>query len=234
MAAPEPPIHPEAEVLTKAVGSSDPSSASAVMDSSAGQPAGRMRGEECRPAAAAVQAVAPADKEREEPAPLSTEKIKREVSKPKTSSSAREAAAGGGTASAAAEAERPSPLTSQGEPPRVAQQSAAQPTLSTEKHERSLPVSQACEHQQEEKDPEQPSDRSSPPSDKKPKDCKPGHQSVDEAAMRKKIVVVEEVVEVKMIGSPGVAGGSPPPVAAVTEATGEEVDMDVQIGRAHV
>ena len=88
-------------------------------------------------------------------------------------------------------------------------------------------MSQACEHQQEEKDPEQPSDRSSPPSDKKPKDCKPGHQSVDEAAMRKKIVVVEEVVEVKMIGSPGVAGGSPPPVAAVTEATGEEVDMDV-------
>ncbi|XP_067093674.1 plectin-like isoform X1 [Osmerus mordax] len=226
-ATPEPPVHPEAEVLTKAVGSSDPSSGSAVMDSPAGQPGGRMRGEEGRPAAAAVQAVAPADKEKEEPAPLSAEKIKREVSKPKTSSSAREAAAGGGTASAAVEAERPSPLTRQGEPPRVAQQSAALPTLSTEKQERSLPVSQACEHQQEEKDPEQPSDRSSPPSDKKPKVCEHGHQSVDEAAMRKKIVVVEEVVEVKMIASPGAAGGSPPPVAAVTEATGEELDMDV-------
>ncbi|XP_062256096.1 plectin-like isoform X5 [Platichthys flesus] len=196
--------------------------------------------------AAAVHSEAPADKGEVEPTLLFAEKIKREVPKPKTSSTAREAPAAGELASAApAEAAvaqaQASPLVKQEEPPRVAQHLATQTAeRSTEKR---LSVSEALKQKEEKKrdlKEDTPSATATPAAAKPDQPhlgvtCVSVSPDTEEAAMRKKIVVVEEIVEVKKVVNPQATGGqSPPPVhpeqpeqAEQPEAQGEELDLDV-------
>ncbi|XP_064804830.1 plectin-like isoform X13 [Oncorhynchus masou masou] len=175
--------------------------------------------------AAAVQAGAPAlDKGEAEPAQLSAEK-KREDSKPKTSS-AREAP--GETASAGAEA-RASLHTEQGELPRVVAKHALTAAQSTEEENKSLSVPPKALEQEKDKEPPQTpaTTAATTPLPAQPHLEDTCDQPVDEANMRKKIVVVEEVIEVQHITSPqAVAGGEVPP-AVVPEITGQELDFDV-------
>ncbi|KAF7650736.1 hypothetical protein LDENG_00121610 [Lucifuga dentata] len=197
----------------------------------------RMHGEEIREAAA-VLAEAPVDKGEVEPAPLLTEKIKQEVPKAKTSSTVRETPAAGELASAApaeaagAEA-RASPLVEQQEPPRVAQHSATQAAeRSTEKR---LSVSKALKQEEEKK---KDLEESTPSATATPATaqlaqihlgdiCQPLTPEIDEAAMRRKIVVVEEIVEVKRLFNPEAAAGQSPPPPVETEEEEEELDLDV-------
>lgn len=187
--------------------------------------------------AAAVLSEAPADKGEVEPVLLSVEKIKQEVPKPKTSSTAREAPAAGELASAAlavtAEAAvaqaLASPLVKLEEPPRVAQHLATQAAeRSTEKR---LSESEASKHEEEKKKKrdlkeDTPSVTATPADKAHLSDtCESASLDTDEAAMRRKIVVVEEIVEVKQILSP--AGEQSPPPPAQPEVEGEELDLDV-------
>ncbi len=200
----------------------------------------RMCSEETRQAAA-VLSEAPADKGEVEPALLFAEKIKREVPKPKTSSTAREAHAAGELASAApavtAEAAvaqaQANPLTKPEEPPRVAQLSASQAVeRSTEKR---LSVTEALKQEEEKKrdlEEDTPSATATPAAAQPDQPhlgdtCESANTDIDEAAMKRKIVVVEEIVEVKQLISPQATGeqSSPPPVQS--EAEGEELDLDV-------
>ncbi|XP_059195504.1 plectin-like [Centropristis striata] len=197
----------------------------------------RMCSEETRQAAA-VLCEAPADKGEVEPALLFAEKIKREVPKPKTSSTAREAPAAGELASAApaqaavAQAQA-SPLDKQEEPPRVAQHSASQAAeRSTEKR---LSVSEALNQEQEKKkDPEKdtPSATATPAAAQPDQlhlgdTCESASPDSDEAAMKRKIVVVEEIVEVKQLISPDATGQQSPPPPVQLDEEGEELDLDV-------
>lgn len=186
--------------------------------------------------AAAVLAEAPADKREAEPALPSAEKIKREVPKPETFCAVREAHTDTESATPVAATQaavaQASPLAKQEEPPKVAQHSAS------EAAERSTGKSLSA------------SEASKPAGAKKtdvkdtPSTCVTaaaacsdqlhlGHTSesiisnTDEAAMRKKIVVVEEIVEVKQIISPQAAEELPPPAPVKPEEEAEELDLDV-------
>ncbi|XP_070691009.1 plectin-like isoform X2 [Pempheris klunzingeri] len=200
----------------------------------------RMCSEETKQAAA-VLSEAPADKGEVEPALVFAEKIKQEVPKPKTSSTAREALAAGELASAApavtAEAAvaqtQASPLTKREEPPRVAQHSTSQAAeRSTEKR---LSVSEALEQEQEKKrdlEEDTPSVTATPaaaqPEQPHLRDtCDSLSPDIDEAAMRRKIVVVEEIVEVKQLISSGASGEQSPPPSVQDKEEGEELDLDV-------
>lgn len=186
--------------------------------------------------AAAVLAEAPTDKREAEPALPSAEKIKREVPKPETSCALREAhtATESATPVAAAQAAvaQASPQAKQEEPPKVAQDSAS------EAAERSTGKSRSASE-------------ASKPEDAKKRDAKdtpstcvtataacsdPAHlgqtsestiSGADEAAMRKKIVVVEEIVEVKQLISPQAAEAQPPAASVKPEEEAEELDLDV-------
>lgn len=186
--------------------------------------------------AAAVLAEAPTDKREAEPALPSAEKIKREVPKPETSSALREAhtATESATPVAAAQAAvaQASPLAKREEPPKVAQRSAS------EAAERSTGKSRSASE-------------ASKPEEAKKRDAKdtpstcvtatvacsdPPHlgqtsestiSGADEAAMRKKIVVVEEIVEVKQLISPQAAEAQPPAASVKPEEEAEELDLDV-------
>lgn len=191
--------------------------------------------------ATAVLSEAPADKGEVEPARLFAEKNEREVPKPKTSSSAREAPAAGESASAAqvvraeaAAAEtQASPSVQQEEPPRVAQHSATQ--AAERSTENRISVCEAPKQEEEKKSdlkedtptaaatpaaaqPDQPHLRDT---------CEPINSDTDQANMKRKIVVVEEIVEVKQLVSPQATEGqsSPPPVQP--EGDKEELDLDV-------
>lgn len=245
--AAEPLLSTEVVSLPKATVKDDPVTASepTIMTDPPNMPPERMCSEEIMPAAA-VLTEAPADKGEEEPAPVFAEKIKREDPKPKTSSSVREAPAAAGelssaapalTAEAAGAQAQASPLTARGEPPKVAQlQTAAQAVKqSTEEREKRLSVHKASEQEEEKKkdaEKDTPSITATPgptqPAQPHLGDtCASVESEIDDAAMRKKIVVVEEIVEVKRITSPQAAGGlsTPPPVTPETE--GEELDLDV-------
>lgn len=185
--------------------------------------------------AAAVLSEAPADKGEVEPAQLSAEKIKREVPKPETSSTVREAPAAGELASAvpaeAAEA-RASLLVKQEEPPIVAQHLAAQ--AAERSTDEGLSVPEALKQEQEkDRDTEEdtPSATATPgaqldqPHLSDTCDCE--GSDTDEAAMKRKIVVVEEIVEVKQLISPDAAGEQSPPPPVKPEPEEEELDLDV-------
>lgn len=191
--------------------------------------------------AAAVLSEAPVDKGEVEPAPLCAKKIKREVPKPKTSSTVREAHAAGELASAApvvtAEAAvaqaQASPLAKQEEPPKVAQHSASQAAeRSTGKK---LSVSKASEQEEEKKrdlEKDTPSATATPAAAQPDQPhlgdtCDSANPDTDEAAMKRKIVVVEEIVEVKQLISPQATGEQSPPPPVQHEAEGEELDLDV-------
>ncbi|KAM8869603.1 plectin isoform 21-T24 [Spinachia spinachia] len=194
----------------------------------------RMCREEARPAAA-VLCGAPADKGEVEPSGLSAEKIKREVPRAKTSSSVREAPAAGGLASAApaARAEaaiaqaRANPLGKQEEPPGVAQHSASQAAeRSTEKR---LSFGEALKPEEEKK-----SDLDTPSAPATPAAAQPDQlhlgdtrecisPDADEVAMKRKIVVVEEIVEVKQV----ITEDQSPPSPVQPEHEGEDLDQDV-------
>lgn len=200
----------------------------------------RMCTEETRQAAA-VLSEAPADKGEVEPTLLFAERIKREVPKPKTSSAARDAhaarelasAAPVAAAEAAAAQAQASPLSQQEEPPKVAQHSASQ--AAERCTEKQLSVSQA-EKQEEEKKRDSEEDTPSGPVTQvaaQPEQlhlehtCESIGSDVDEATMRKKIVVVEEIVEVKQVISPQPAGQLSSPLPVQPEVEGEELDLDV-------
>ncbi|XP_059363295.1 plectin-like isoform X2 [Carassius carassius] len=158
----------------------------------------------------AVQNEAPTHKGEVEPAQPLPEKG--EVLEGKSSSSKGQWGAPAASASAAAAASAQlTPLPEQGEPPSVLQHTPAQDTQqSTEKHSRLS----------DNKAPAQPVITGSLPADENT--CDAQAQSVD--AMRKKIVVVEEVIEVQQIASP-VAGQ--PVTPPVPEIAGDELDYDV-------
>lgn len=237
---------PEAEALTctnstslpKATVKDSPAMASALreVNVSPKMTPERMCSEETRQAAA-VLSEAPADKGEVEPALLFAEKIKREVPKPKTSSTAREAHAAGELASAApavtAEAAvaqaQANPLTKPEEPPRVAQLSASQAAeRSTEKR---LSATEALKQEEEKKrDLEDTPSATATPAAAQPDQPHLGdtcESDIDEAAMKRKIVVVEEIVEVKQLVSPQATGEQSPPPPEQSEAEGEELDLDV-------
>ncbi|CAG6015980.1 unnamed protein product [Menidia menidia] len=182
----------------------------------------RMCSEEVRQAAA-VLSEAPVDKGEVEPELLATEKIKREVPKPETSSTVREAPAAETQAS---------PLFEREEPPRVAQHLASQAAeCSTEER---LSVTEALEQREEKKTDsgeDTPSTTATPvsqPDQAHLKDtCESKGSDIDEAAMKRKIVVVEEIVEVKHLISPESDGEQQPPPAVLPEAEEEELDLDV-------
>ncbi|XP_026148886.1 plectin isoform X7 [Mastacembelus armatus] len=188
---------------------------------------------------AAVLCEAPADKGEVEPVLLFAEKIKREVPKPKTSSTVREAPAAGELASEAVTAEaavaeaQASPLVKQEEPPRVAQHLASQAAeRSTEER---LSVSEALKQEEEKKrdlKEDTPSATATPATSQPDQPhlgdtCESINPDTDEAAMKRKIVVVEEIVEVKQLISPQAAGAQSPPPPVQDEAKGEELDLDV-------
>lgn len=165
--------------------------------------------------AAAVQTEAPAHKGEVESAQLTAEKIKREVLKGKTSSSQTLREAPTGQASAAASAQA-SPHPEQGEPPSVAQHSAAPDTQHRGEKQKGLSESKATA---------QPVTTSPLPTEEII--CDTQALPEDETTMRKKIVVVEEVIEVQQIASPG-ADGSPSVVPSVPETVeGDDLDYDV-------
>ncbi|XP_014911188.1 plectin isoform X19 [Poecilia latipinna] len=181
--------------------------------------------------AAAVLSEAPTDKGEVELTQPSAEKTKREVPKAKTSSSARKAPAPEDLASAEAQA---SPLSRREEPPRVAQHSARQAAECSTRER--LSVSEASEHEEDKKRDlleDTPSATATPAA--QPDQPHLGDTSesniadTDEGNMRKKIVVVEEIVEVKQIVSPEATGqqSPPPPVKRAEEEEDEELDLDV-------
>ncbi|KAL6108824.1 plec [Pungitius sinensis] len=187
----------------------------------------RMCSEEATPAAA-VLCGAPADKGEAEPSGLSAGKIKREVPKAKTSSSVRVAPAAGELASAAPAARaqaQASPLDKQEEPPGVAQHSASQAAeRSTEK---SLSFGELSKWEEEKKrdlEEDTPS-ASATPAAAQLDQIHLG--DTDEDAMKRKIVVVEEIVEVKKVISPEGTGDQSPPPPVQPEHEGEELDQDV-------
>ncbi|KAK5862707.1 hypothetical protein PBY51_018076 [Eleginops maclovinus] len=241
---------PEAETLASTENTSLPKgtvTASRVMTSgltelnvSSKMTPERMCSEETR-RAAAVLCEAPADKEEVEPVPLSAEKVKREVPKPKTSSTAKEApeagelasAAPAVTAQAAVAPTQASPLHKEEEPPRVAQHSASQAAeRCTEKR---LSASQALKQEEEKKidsKEDTPSAIDTPAAAQTDQlhlgdTCKPKNPETEEADMKRKIVVVEEIVEVKQVVSPEASGHQSPPPTVQPVEEGEELDLDV-------
>lgn len=159
--------------------------------------------------ATAVQSEAPIHKGEVEPAQPSAEKIKREVLKGKTSSSQQLREAPTAQASAAAQA---GPYPEYGEPPSVAQHSAAPDTQCRGEKKNILSVSKAVKQ----------------PVTTGPLSAEENQELFeDEAAMRKKIVVVEEVIEVQQqIASPS-ADESQPAVPSKPEIPGDDLDYDV-------
>lgn len=160
---------------------------------------------------AAVQSEAPIHKGEVEPAQPSAEKIKQEVLKGKTSSSQQLREAPTAQASAAASAQA-SPYPEPGEPPSVAQHSAAPDTQCRRENQKVLSESKAVKQ----------------PVTTCPLSTEENQVlSEDEAAMRRKIVVVEEVIEVQQqIPSPS-SDGSQPAVPPVPETAGDDLDYDV-------
>ncbi|XP_061632153.1 plectin-like isoform X2 [Phyllopteryx taeniolatus] len=198
----------------------------------------RMCSEETRQAAD-VLSQAPADKGEVEPVLLFAEKIKREVPKAKTSSTLREAPKARELASAesvviaeAAVAQaRANPLVKQEEPPIVAQLSATPAAECGIANK--LSVLEALK-QEEEKKRDLEEDTPSATATLASAQLHLGDTSLsaspetDEGNMKRKIVVVEETVEVKQLVSPQATGEqtSPQPVQPETEEE-EELDLDV-------
>ncbi|KAL0173267.1 hypothetical protein M9458_033578, partial [Cirrhinus mrigala] len=200
------------EVKTENAGQVDPLKVEgpeqvATNDSAKTSPEGMHAVESTQPTA--VQNEAPAHKGEVEPAQPSAEK--REVLKGKTSSSQRqwEAPAASASAAAAAASAQLTPLPEQGEPPSVAQHTPAPDTQ------------QSTEKQNRLSDSKAPVITGPLPADENT--CDEEKQSIDDA-MRKKIVVVEEVIEVQQIASP-VAGQ--PVTPPVPEIAGDDLDYDV-------
>lgn len=186
--------------------------------------------------AAAVLTEAPTDKREAEPALPSPEKIKREVPKPETSSALREAhtATESATPEAAAQAAgaQASPLAKREEPPKVAQHSASEAAERSTGKSRSASEASKPEEAKKRDAKDTPSTcvtataaRSDPPHLGQTSEST--ISGADEAAMRKKIVVVEEIVEVKQLISPQATEAQPPAASVKPEEEAEELDLDV-------
>ncbi|XP_037532385.1 plectin isoform X7 [Nematolebias whitei] len=220
--------------LPKDAGKDSPVLASALTDAKAPSKmtSERICSEEVSQAAA-VLSEAPTDKGEEELAALSAEKNKREVPKPETSSNVRKVPIDlTSAAPAEAAAAQASPLVKQEEPPRVAQHSASQAAeRSTQER---LSVCEASKHQEDKKrdlKEDTPSATATPvaqPDQPHLGDtCESTKPDTNEATMRKKIVVVEEIVEVKQVLSPQAAGEQPAPPPVQTQVEEDELDLDV-------
>ncbi|KAJ0065867.1 hypothetical protein NL108_000100, partial [Boleophthalmus pectinirostris] len=245
----EPALLPEAEALpatggtepTKVTVTDDPIVALEVTESSAGpkKTAERMHGEETVQAAA-VLPEAPADKREVGPALPRAEKRMQRAPKAKTSSTdkgesgelASEAPAL--TAQAAASQARDSPLRPHPEPPRVAQQQWSRQAAERSTEERHASSKSLLQTQETKKK----SVKDTPSATTTPavSEIHLGEPTysifceTDESNMRRKIVIVEETVEVKRIVSPeaGAGGQSPPPPVTCEELDEEdELDLDV-------
>ncbi|XP_056901477.1 plectin-like isoform X38 [Takifugu flavidus] len=186
--------------------------------------------------AAAVLAEAPLDKREAEPALPSAEKIKREVPKPETSCALREAhtATESVTPVAAAQAAvaQASPLAKQEEPPKVAQHSASEAAERSTGKSRSASEASKPEEAKKRDAKDTPSTcvTATPACSDPPHLGQTSESTIsgaDEAAMRKKIVVVEEIVEVKKLISPQAAEAQPPAASVKPEEEAEELDLDV-------
>lgn len=190
--------------------------------------------------AAAVLSEAPADKGEVEPALLPAEKIKREVPKPETSSTAREAAgelasaALAVTAQAAVTQTQASPLSRQEEPPKVAQHTATKAAECSTEEKRS--VSQALKQEGEKKrdlrrDTPSATATATPAAQPDQPHLEDTSESTrtdtDDTIMKRKIVVVEEIVEVKQLIKPDESGEQSPPPPVPPEVEGEDLDLDV-------
>ncbi|XP_019896635.2 plectin isoform X26 [Esox lucius] len=200
-----------------------------VIDGSLKMPSERMWSEETSTLAAGAPAL---DKGEAEPAQRSPEKIKREDPKSKTSSSARESPAAvreAETASVGAEARDSLHIEQGRELPRViAQHSGTLEVQSTEQQkEKRVSVPPKASDKKKGKKPPQTVAATAPLPEQPHLETDTQEQFVDEANMRKKIVVVEEVIEVQQITSPEsvAAGEVPPPV--VPDTTGDDLDYDV-------
>ncbi|XP_035387106.1 plectin isoform X6 [Electrophorus electricus] len=161
----------------------------------------------------AVHDTAPACGEGVEPVQPSTGKLEREVQKRKTSSSQRLIEAPTAQASAEASAQD-GPQAEQGEPPSVAQHSASPDTQHRGEEQEELSVIKATK---------QPI--STDPLHTQEITCDPQTLHEDEGTMRRKIVVVEEVIEVQQTASPGADGSQV--TTPVPQCTGDELDYDV-------
>lgn len=183
--------------------------------------------------AAAVLAEAPADKREAEPALPSAEKIKREVPKPETSCAVREAytatesaAPVAATHAAGAQA---SPRAEQEDTPKVAQHSASEAAERSTGKSLSTPEASKPEEAKKRDGKDTPSTCVTATAacshlGHTPESISSG---TDEAAMKKKIVVVEEIVEVKQIIGPNAAEEQTPPAPVKPEEEAEELDLDV-------
>ncbi|KAM8847464.1 plectin isoform 13-T14 [Synchiropus picturatus] len=196
---------------------------------------GKMSGEETEQAAA-VLSEAPADKGEVEPAVQIVEKVEQEVPKTKTSTTVREApkarelAAPVVTAKAAAAPAQASPLVSREEPPSVAQHSAAQTAECSTEESRSvsLPLKRE-EEKKSDSGEDTPSATTTPATTQSHlgDTCELASSETDETAMKRKIVVVEEIIEVKQVLSPEAAGQATPPHVLPVDDDEDEVDLDV-------
>ncbi|XP_076136426.1 plectin-like isoform X21 [Alosa pseudoharengus] len=201
--------------------------------------------------AAAVQTEAPADKGEVELATNGAEKIEREVLRAETSSSVRKAPAAAlasAATTATGSAHKTSPRDEQGEPPSVAQHTAvlaaAAATAEPERGEREerLSHTQASEQGKDLQSAppppviavsELPSAAAAKPqpkgesseAEKRKVEAETDADADTDGTMRKKIVVVEEVIEVQQIGSPTAPGSPPVPSAPVAES--DDLDYDV-------
>jgi len=202
----------------------------------------RMCSEEIRQATAGLTE-APTDKGGAESARLSVKKIKREVPKPKTSSSAREAPAAGESASAepavAAEATgakaQASPCVGQetatGDSRLLSAAQAGKPSVE-ENRLSELQASPVQEDREKDVQEDTPSVTATPEATQPHlvDSChSPQSSETDEANMRRKIVVVEEIIEVRQTAHPQ-AGDHPPPAPVRPEGEDEEdegLDLDV-------
>ncbi|KAK7887154.1 hypothetical protein WMY93_026775 [Mugilogobius chulae] len=240
----EPALLSEAEALpstegtepTKVTVRNDPIVTSEVTESN-GSPkmtAERMHSEETVQAAA-VLPEAPVDKREVEPPLPHAEK--RMQGAPKTEKGecgelASEAAALT-TAQAAAAQARDSPLHPYPEPPSVAQQhwtSQAAERSTEERHgdSKSLPQTQGTKKKSVEDTPS----ATSIPAVSGIHLGEPTYSvfcETDESNMRRKIVVVEEIVEVKRIVSPDAAAGEQSPLPPVTCEQEEEDELDLDV-----
>ncbi|XP_061772372.1 plectin isoform X25 [Nerophis ophidion] len=195
----------------------------------------RMRSEETRQAAAALSE-APADKGGVEPVLLFPKKIKQEVPKAKTSSTVREAPEAKELASAepvviaeAAVAQaQAGPLVKQEEPPIVAQHSATPAAERSTEYTHSVSVAlQQEEEKKRDLEKDTPSATATPASAQPHSGDTCLSVETDDGNMKRKIVVVEEVVEVKQLVSPGATGEQAPPQPVQPEAEDDELDLDV-------
>ncbi|XP_061089061.1 plectin-like isoform X5 [Conger conger] len=162
-------------------------------------------------AAVRSQASAPSDKGKAEPAEFTEEKMKQEV--PELSSESKPPAAALAAAGAAAAGADASTRAAQGGPPSLTSECAS--PEAEQKQDRGAGIHKASTDRH-------PTPVVQPATEPYPD---PESENLDLAAMRKKIVVVEEVIEVQHLNAAQAEGGQPLPPDS--EQAGQDIDLDI-------